>query len=30
MRREDLEKLGVKNVINSVAELPDLLRKTLT
>jgi len=30
LRREDLEKLEVKNVINSVAELPDLLRKTLT
>ena len=25
LRREDLEKLGVENVINSVAELPDLL-----
>jgi len=30
LRREDLEKLGVKNVINSVAELPDFLRKILT
>ncbi|MCK4435723.1 HAD family hydrolase [Candidatus Bathyarchaeota archaeon] len=30
LRREDLEKLRVKNVINSVAELPDFLRKTLT
>ena len=30
LRREDLEKLEVKNVINSVVELPDLLRKTLT
>ena len=27
LRREDLEKLGVKNIINSVAELPDLVRK---
>jgi len=30
LKREDLEKLGVKNVINSVAELPDFLRKTST
>ncbi|MCK4482190.1 HAD-IA family hydrolase [Candidatus Bathyarchaeota archaeon] len=30
LRREDLEKLGVKNVMNSVAELPDLLRETST
>ena len=30
LRREDLEKLGVKNVMNSVAELPDLLRKNST
>jgi len=28
LRREDLEKLGVKNIINSVVELPDLARKT--
>ncbi len=27
LRREDLEKLGVKNIINSVVELPDLVRK---
>lgn len=27
LRREDLEKLGAKNIINSVAQLPDLLRK---
>jgi len=27
LRREDLEKLGVKNIISSVAELPDLVRK---
>jgi len=26
--REDLERLGVKNIINSVVELPDLARKT--
>jgi len=30
LRREDLEKLGVRNVINSVAELPDFLRKAST
>lgn len=30
LRREDLKKLEVKNVITSVAELPDLLRKALT
>jgi pyrophosphatase PpaX len=29
LRREDLEKLGVKNVIDSVVELPDFLRKAL-
>jgi pyrophosphatase PpaX len=29
LKREDLEKLRVKNVIDSVAELPDFLRKTL-
>jgi len=27
LRRKDLEKLGVKNTINSVVELPDLARK---
>lgn len=27
LRREDLEKLGVKNIVNSVVELPDLVRK---
>ena len=27
LRREDLEKLGVSNIINSVVELPDLIRK---
>lgn len=27
LRREDLEKLRVKNIINSVVELPDLVRK---
>lgn len=27
LRREDLEKLGVKNIINSVVKLPDLVRK---
>ena len=27
LRREDLEKLGVKSIINSVAELPNLVRK---
>jgi len=27
LRREDLERLGVKNIINSVVELPDLGRK---
>ena len=30
LKREDLEKLGVKNVMNSVAELPDFLRKVST
>lgn len=30
LRREDLEKLGVNNVINTVAELPNFLRKALT
>jgi pyrophosphatase PpaX len=30
LKREDLEKLGVKNVMNSVVELPDLLRKAST
>lgn len=30
LRREDLKKLGVKNIIDSVVELPDLLRKALT
>lgn len=29
LRREELEKLGVKNTINSVAELPDLLKKPI-
>ena len=27
LRREDLEKLGVKNVMSSVVEMPDLVRK---
>ena len=27
LRREDLEKLGVKNIVDSVVELPDLVRK---
>ena len=27
LRREDLEKLGVKNIVNSVVELPVLVRK---
>lgn len=30
LTREDLEKLGVNNIINSVAELPNLLKKDLT
>lgn len=30
LKREDLEKLGVKNIMNSVAELPDFLRKAST
>lgn len=30
LRREDLEKLGVRNIMNSVVELPNLLRKALT
>jgi len=30
LRREDLQKLRVNDVINSVAELPNFLRKTLT
>ena len=30
LRRKGLENLGVKNLINSVVELPNLLRKTLT
>lgn len=29
LKREELEKLGVKNILNSVAELPNLLRTTL-
>jgi len=27
LRRKDLEKLGVKNIMNSVAELPDRVTK---
>lgn len=30
LRREDLKKLGVKKAINSVVELPDFLRNSLT